>query len=217
MKFLQLKLQAPLQSWGERSRWDSRDTSALPTKSGVIGMLGCCMGLKRGDPKLEKMDNGLHMAVRVDKPGMPMTDFHTVQTESGGFPIAAGGKKPGNTILTPKQYLQDAEYTVWLWGEENLLEECRKVLLHPSWTAYLGRRNCVPAVPLLPKMLEADSVEEAVRAGAAADTAVEIECLPEDKLRGDERLSQRADGLANAAIREFRYRTVRSSVIRKEG
>ena len=38
---LLLRLEAPLQSWGTRSRWDVRDTATEPTKSGIIGLLGC--------------------------------------------------------------------------------------------------------------------------------------------------------------------------------
>jgi CRISPR system Cascade subunit CasD len=38
-----LRLEGPLQAWGERGRWSIRDSAAEPTKSGVIGLLvhGC--------------------------------------------------------------------------------------------------------------------------------------------------------------------------------
>ena len=39
-----LRLEGPLQSWGIRSRWDVRETQPEPTKSGVIGLLGCALG-----------------------------------------------------------------------------------------------------------------------------------------------------------------------------
>ena len=44
---LVLRLEGPLQSWGERSRWDVRETADRPTKSAVIGLLGAALGLKR--------------------------------------------------------------------------------------------------------------------------------------------------------------------------
>ena len=37
MKLLILRLEGALQSWGERSHWDHRDTANFPTKSGVVG------------------------------------------------------------------------------------------------------------------------------------------------------------------------------------
>ena len=43
-----LQLEGALQSWGEHSRFDYRDSAALPTKSAIVGMIGCAMGLRRG-------------------------------------------------------------------------------------------------------------------------------------------------------------------------
>ncbi len=34
-----LRLTGPMQSWGINSRWNFRDTSTEPTKSGIIGLL----------------------------------------------------------------------------------------------------------------------------------------------------------------------------------
>ena len=39
-----LRLEGPLQSWGERGHWAVRDTAPEPTKSGVVGLLGCALG-----------------------------------------------------------------------------------------------------------------------------------------------------------------------------
>ena len=54
-KILLIRLEGPLQSWGERSKWDYRDTADFPTKSGVIGMIACAMGLERTDAQLGKL------------------------------------------------------------------------------------------------------------------------------------------------------------------
>ena len=58
------------------------------------------MGIPRSDERLKVLDAKLHFAVRTDRSGRVMTDFHTVQTENGNFPNAAGDKRPGNTIIT---------------------------------------------------------------------------------------------------------------------
>lgn len=57
MTILILRLDGTLQRWGERARWDFRDTNPIPTKSGVIGMLGCAFGYKRGDKRILELDN----------------------------------------------------------------------------------------------------------------------------------------------------------------
>ena len=216
MKLIRLKLQAPLQSWGERSRWDSRDTAAMPTKSAIIGLLGCCLGLERGSEQLTALDAQVHMAVRADKPGSIITDFHTVQSPKGTKLLNAEGKPRGDTILTPKQYLQDASFTVLLWGDPAVLERCVAALNHPKWTPYLGRRSCVPSVPLIPEWLEADTVDQALRMDAAQNAAVEVERLPGESLRADEHLVRRADGVVDAAKNQYYSREVRASYVLAE-
>lgn len=219
MRFLRLKLQGPLQSWGERSRWDSRDTASMPTKSGVIGLIGCCLGYPRGDERIRALSSSLHIAVRADRAGVIMTDFHTVQTESGGFPNAEGGRRSSNnnTIITPKQYLQDADFTVWIWGKEESLQLCADALKKPVWTPYLGRKSCVPATPILPEWLEAESVDDAIRQDSQHHSEIQIELLPGEPLKQGERLIQRPDELTDAHRNEYRYRMVRAFSIGGEG
>ncbi len=218
MKFIRLCFRGPLQSWGERSRWDSRDTAAMPTKSGVIGMIGCCMGIPRGDDRLQALNEALHIAVRADQPGRVMTDFHTVQAPDGQRILNAEGKPRGETILTPKQYLQEAVFTVLIWGEAEAMDQAYRAFLHPVWTPYLGRRSCVPSVPLIPDLIEAETVDEAIAIGAERSALVEIEQLPGDVLRPDERLIHRPDSVVNASLNMYRPRAVRASTLQmREG
>lgn len=218
MRLIRLVLQAPLQSWGERSRWDSRDTAAMPTKSALIGLLGCCLGIPRGDPELLELNRQLHVAVRADRPGRVMTDFHTVQAPKGQKILNSQGKGRGETILTPKQYLQDAQFTVFLWGDPGTMEECFLALRHPNWVPYLGRRNCVPSRPLVPEWIEAESIDAAISKGIPTGNSVlaEIECMPGDILREDEHEIKRPDSLINASLNEYRYRRIRATTLHGE-
>lgn len=185
MEFLVFRLEGPLQSWGERSHWDHRDTALMPTKSGVIGLLGCCLGYSRGDERLAALSRTLRMAVRADRPGRIMEDFHTVRG-TGGVLLAAGGKKRtgGDTILTPRQYLQGAAFQVFLEGGAETLRACACAMKSPHWPPYLGRKSCPPSVPLLPELVSFPSLEEAVRAypvktrdaNASSVLQAEIEC-----------------------------------------
>src|SRR5947209_8100666 len=85
---LLLRLEGPLQSWGSRARWDIRDTQRAPTKSGIVGLLGCALGLPQRDPRLEELDAGLRYGVRIEAPGHVLEDYHTV---TGFLPTAGGG------------------------------------------------------------------------------------------------------------------------------
>lgn len=150
-----------MQSWGTRSRWDVRDTGLEPTKSGVIGLLGAALGLERGNPRLEELDADLQFGVRIDRPGVVATDYHTVtgyhRTAAGGFKHSGGTAKTLKTalehgpatIVSPRDYLHDAVFLVALFGASELISECRARLSNPVWPLFLGRKSCPPVRPLL--------------------------------------------------------------------
>lgn len=147
---LLLRLEGPLQSWGARSRWDVRDSADEPTKSGIIGLLGCAMGIPIGDRRLQdELDASLCLGVRTESPGLPMVDYQTI---TGMLPKAEGGFKGSpddpSTIISPRTYLQDAAFLVVLAGPDDLLRRCDGALLAPCWPIYLGRKCCVPTRPV---------------------------------------------------------------------
>ncbi len=147
-KLLILRLEGPLQSWGEVSKWDYRDSSDFPTKSGVVGLLGCALGFARGDPALEERDRAITLAVRADRPGVRTVDFQTVT----GAPLLNAEGKPkttGNTIISRRAYLQDACFTVFLETDDAWRERIVSALRSPRWCLYLGRKSCVPSRPIL--------------------------------------------------------------------
>nr|WP_202524289.1 type I-E CRISPR-associated protein Cas5/CasD [Kitasatospora sp. SID7827] len=147
-----LHLAGPLQSWGERSKFNERDTAPFPTRSGVIGLLACALGRRRG----EDIDDlaRLSLTVRADRPGVLLRDLHTV---GGGLPArhtvttAEGKKRPAAaaTLLSHRYYLADAVFTAALTGPADTLRTCAAALREPFWPPYLGRRSCPPEGPLL--------------------------------------------------------------------
>lgn len=163
MSALILRLAGPLQSWGERSAFNTRDTAPFPTRSGLIGMLAAAEG--RG--RYASLDRyaPLRVTVRIDRPGTRITDFHTI---GGGLPAARtvptseGGRRAQDksTMVTRRQYLADAVFTIALDGPETLTEPLAAALEHPAWAPYLGRRSCVPDEPLLLRSGVTDPVAE---------------------------------------------------------
>lgn len=162
MKFLTFTLAGPLASYGGSDRWDSRGTEDMPTKSAVIGMLGCCLGYPRGDERLRRLGESLKMAVRRERRGTVLTDYQTVQSATGPI-LNTLGKPRGSTILTPKQYLQDAVFQVFLYGDETLLSECARAMRHPRWIVGLGRSSCPPSLPILPIIVSGECIEDVLK------------------------------------------------------
>lgn len=150
MYVLTLRFAGLLQSWGEHSVWNYRDSATMPTKSGIVGMLGCALGYKRGDHRLVDLASALSVVVRADVPGVMFQEFQTVTSES--MMTCDGGFRPNGTITSYRQYLQDAEFTVFLLAEsKELLSKLEYTLKHPVWGYYLGRKCCIPSRPVWEK------------------------------------------------------------------
>ena len=210
-----LRLEGPLQSWGENAKWDFRDSSTMPTKSGIVGLLGCAMGQERGSQVLVELAQSITVAVRADRPGAKFVDFQTVQ----GDPLMAATGKPkttGNTILSPHAYLQDASFTVFIDTTAEWQQRIVSALENPRWCMYLGRKNCVPSRPILADRMEADDLMEALKEYPAAERAgktMTYECEHPDSTAAS---IQRPDDLIGTN-RQFQLRRVwRGSVERKE-
>jgi CRISPR system Cascade subunit CasD len=141
---LLFRLDGPMQSWGYRSRFDYRDTSLEPTRSGVIGLICAAMGIERSED-ISKFDK-IRMGVCVEKEGRPERDYHTALNV-----IKAGGSGV-EAVVSYRDYLADAKFTIGLQSEDkNLLDMIAAALRNPVWVLFLGRKAFPLAVPpLLP-------------------------------------------------------------------
>jgi CRISPR-associated protein Cas5/CasD subtype I-E len=106
------------------------------------------LGIPRGDARLVNLSTSLRVAVRADMQGRRLVDYHTVQAKE----IMSAEGKPrsvGNTIVSHRGYLQDASFLVLLTSsDDRLLSNCAAALQRPVWPPYLGRKSCVPSLPL---------------------------------------------------------------------
>lgn len=87
-RYLILRLAGPMQFWGLPTFEGTRPTAAFPTRSGLLGLLGACLGIRRNNKdSLQKLANSVRFAIRcdqkmVDSHPLKVTkiiDYHTVQ------------------------------------------------------------------------------------------------------------------------------------------
>lgn len=149
MSVLLLRLAGPMQSWGTRSRFSNRDTGLEPSRSGVVGLLCAALGRPR-DANLDDF-RPLEMAVRVDREGRLMRDYHTAQEV-----MRASGKSTQETVLSERFYLADADFLVGLGGDAKFLGELASALDKPVWQLCLGRKAFVPGLPVCEGMVDGD-------------------------------------------------------------
>ncbi|MCI0579299.1 MAG: type I-E CRISPR-associated protein Cas5/CasD [Chloroflexi bacterium] len=217
-KTLFLRLEGPLQSWGERGRWSIRDSAAEPTKSGVIGLIACAMGYSE-DGQLRALSEQTRMGVRVDAPGTRLTDYHTI---GGGYEepalLTAEGKPKKSsgrphTEISERDYLSGASFLVALQSDDGgLIERMAHYVQNPVWTVFLGRKSCPPCRPIFAGVGEYRDLEEALaghptwseyaRRPADGNVRGVIECEPAQGNR-------RRDHIVSRTYRRFQPRYTR--------
>lgn len=163
MSTLVLRLGGVLQSWGVSSQYMTRDTAPRPTKSGVLGLLAAAEGRRRTDPIEDLLK--LRLAVRTEKPGRLLRDYHTMSRTSGNhrLPTADGGKLPaGTTKVTERFYLEDALFLAFVEGPDASMAGLADALRKPHYPLSLGRRSCPPAGRVLVDCVDL-SIDEALQ------------------------------------------------------
>lgn len=178
LSHLGVRLVAPLQAWGYESQFSRRNTGLLPTKSAILGMCCAAMGVPKGSEQEAARIGELRrlrllvIAVPRDRrrghgeqdrvPVRRMVDYHTVQNTS-----TAEGKVK-DTHLTWRQYLCDASFAAVLSGATDLILEAAAAVQNPVWGLWLGRKSCIPAIPVFAGVYETEAAALEVLLGGRA-------------------------------------------------
>jgi CRISPR-associated protein Cas5/CasD subtype I-E len=159
MNYLPLHLEAFLQSYGTAaSAWaEYRDTALIPTRSMLIGLIACAMGLRETDEgykDLEKLK--FYCKVNNSESMDFLIDFQVVRpykskySNKNGFLNAEGGRKA--QFLLEKHYLCDSSFEIYVGNAvDEYLKFVYESIKHPVWAYYLGRACCTPSKPLIEK------------------------------------------------------------------
>ena len=162
-------LLGPMQGWGGIAVGETRAGEHHPTKSGVLGLVAAALGITREEENAhQQLHRDLGFAVRILHGGEPLRDYHTAQVPGERRGIhhttrAAELAQPKlNTILSTREYRVDAWYAVALWARGDMdLQKIITAFKHPSFVLYLGRKSCPPALPVVPRLIEADNLGRA--------------------------------------------------------
>jgi len=172
---LVLRLAGPMQAWGIQSRFEYRDTGIEPSRSGVIGLLGCSLGIGREDKKFLSRCMGLEMGVLVLKEGAVLRDYHV----SGGgkwkgreYGVATANGK-STTVVSNRYYLSDADFLVGLIGEPGFIGQLSAGVKSPVWPIFLGRKAFVPSHPVFVATLQLHDMKEVLLEGLSRLAAKE--------------------------------------------
>ena len=179
--FLLARLWGPMASWGQIAVGEQRQTWTRPSRSSVLGLIAAALGYERTNQEAHAgLEQGLALAVRVDQPGRPLRDYHTVQSPQSQsnrrwqsrYDEIRNARKL-NTILSERSYLTEAGSTVALWHRPNsiapALATIAEKLARPTFALYLGRKASPLGMPLHPFVVRAPGLAHAY--GAFDDDA----------------------------------------------
>jgi CRISPR system Cascade subunit CasD len=182
---LMLRLDAPLMSFGGVAIDKNGPTEMHPGASMITGLLANALGWRhREHARHEALQARIRVASRWDHAPEVILDYQTADlgqehldgtgwTTRGKPEGREGGSSEGTTIRY-RQYLADGCGTVAVALEgpgEVSLEDLAHALQRPARPLVLGRRNCLPAAPILLGVRQAESLHEALQQEPLAERA----------------------------------------------
>ena len=170
--YLLFQLYGVLAAWGDQAVGGERPSSNHPSRSALLGLLAAAMGIRRDEEdKLEELSRQCRFAIKLHSMGHVLRDFHTTQVPPAIKKTKhlytrrdeLGESKLG-TILSSREYRQDALSVIALWFEDGVysLSDVQQGLIHPCFHLYLGRKSCPLSVPLKPQMVSTKTVKSAL-------------------------------------------------------
>lgn len=171
-EYLLFRLYGPLASWGETAVGEVRPTAAWPGRSAVLGLLAAALGIRRYEEDRQRdLATTCGVAVCVESSGELLRDYHTVQVPPERRGVTHLTRRDEvcsetlNTLLSQRDYRNDALYTIAIWrkgeSQEISLQKLAQALFQPHYALYLGRKSCPLALPLAPQLVNAADLRSA--------------------------------------------------------
>ncbi len=170
--YLLLRLYGPMASWGEIAVGESRHSAVHPSRSALLGLLGAALGIERDDDGAQQaLIRGYRFGIKLECPGMPLRDYHTVQYGVPPRKMRFRSRRQElladkvGTLLSTREYRCDSLALVAveaLPGAPYSLEQLSEALQRPYFPLYLGRKSCPLALPLAPVKVSTATLREAL-------------------------------------------------------
>jgi CRISPR system Cascade subunit CasD len=184
-RHLWLRLEGPLQAWGDVAFDPRRPTCDFPTLSGLAGLCASALGWTYADgERTTALQDAITYGVREDRPPTRLRDYQTVDLGRDakgwtrwGVEVRSGAFASGTHVLE-KLYLADASFLVAMRiadGGPVELDELIRALEHPARPLFLGRKACPPAAVIVAGECSSDAAYAALLAAPWPDSIDEAE------------------------------------------
>ncbi len=174
MRHLILNLESPLLAFGGETIDNLGVIRPFPAASMLTGLFANALGWRRTErERHQQLQDRLVFAARIDREpagGVRMTDFQTAQLGASDRGWTTRGQPEGraggpNTYNAPhlryRDYYADMRVTVALRlrhdDESPTLDELAAALDEPARPLFIGRKPCLPSIPLFGGFEEGDT------------------------------------------------------------
>lgn len=171
-EYLVFRLYGPMASWGLPAVGGDRPSAMQPTRSAILGLLGAALGIKRDNESgLSDLQQSVQIAVKQSVPSSIMRDYQTTQVPSHNNKIVHRSRKSElgedklNTILSSRDYRCDGLWVIAVSLTDTAsitLESLQSALKKPVYTLSLGRKSCPLASPLMPILVQVETLKSAL-------------------------------------------------------
>ena len=174
MDYLIFRLYGPLASWGEAAVGPTRPSATYPGRSAVLGLLAAALGIDRHDESAQaSLRDSVTIAVKQHSAGVLVRDYHTAQVPGHSAKVTHHTRRDElseprerlHTILSTREYRCDGLWAVAVSVTDDApwsLEALAAALKRPKFHLYMGRKSCPLAAPLIPRVVAAAGVREAL-------------------------------------------------------
>lgn len=136
----------------------------FPGRSMLTGLLANALGWDQAEAAAHQtLQQRIRFAARLDRPGQPLVDFHTVDLgqphlraagwTTRGVPEGRdGGPAKTGTHIRRRHYRSDARVTVALTldppDSHPTVDDLAEAVREPARPLFLGRKTCLPSAPI---------------------------------------------------------------------
>jgi CRISPR system Cascade subunit CasD len=157
--YLLLRLEGPLMSFGSLAVDQHRPVQRWPATSMLTGLLANALGWRRTDhDQLQRLQARLLWAARLDRPGVPLTDYQTAELradERRGWTTRGVFEERSfnGTHQIWRDYRADASVAMACGLDEAdeapTVQALAVAIDQPHRPLFLGRKSCAPSTRLL--------------------------------------------------------------------
>ncbi len=160
-------------------------TQRWPAVSMLTGLVANALGYNRTQAsELARLQNRLVWAARIDRPGTLLRDYQTAQLDKRdrgwttfGAPEKRGGDEASfnSPSIRHREFWADASIAMAVRlnraEESPTIEQVAEALQFPARPLFLGRKNCIPSVPIYVRTVKAANTIAALELVEPADGA----------------------------------------------